>query len=596
MYESEIYFEPIDEVLPKDILDEFINTTKLISHKSVLHLSEHCTECAIPDCFKTCDLYTPRIDGKCQRFVKGMERLEKQISLHTDIIKIQFKQWGILETQGSIKLFDYNTALKKEKRDKLISGLINRIKPSFLKGKFASRRYNQKKQSLKSENLNAGLLPDSFLMEVYNPSNNNYHLSLTIRNEDEELRKLPFQYKFSISPGYNKEVIPYIEISKRINVSKNFRIDLLPQEISSKSALYFGLFDFVKFKGFNNNKNLKKDIKCVVWDLDNTIWDGILVEDGISGLKLKPRIVDTLQYLESKGIMNSISSKNDESIALKALKHFEILEYFIFPQISWKPKSQAVREIASQMNVGLDTFLFIDDSTFEREEVKNSIPEIRTIDALDYLKLFEIEEIKGLESNIGDKRKEYYKKEEFRKDSLKSFEGDYLEFLKSCDIELKIDQLSPKHFERVYELSQRTNQMNFSGNRYKKEDIEKINSNEHLDAFVLSCSDKFGDYGVIGFGIVNKLENEIKDLMFSCRIQSKRIEHAFIIFCLNRYLRKDDFQIKYKRTERNRFSAQVFEDLNFEIISVKDNHYSLSFPSGKAIPEENYVKTLISDE
>jgi predicted enzyme involved in methoxymalonyl-ACP biosynthesis len=107
---------------------------------------------------------------------------------------------------------------------------------------------------------------------------------------------------------------------------------------------------------------------------------------------------------------------------------------------------------------------------------------------------------------------------------------------------------------------------------------------------VLRCSDKYGEYGIIGLAIINKAENRLIDLMFSCRIQSKRIEHAFMTFCLQKYLKDSDFFVTYKRTEKNKFSAQVFQDFGFELEKQEGALHHLIFPLGKTFIDDQIVK------
>jgi predicted enzyme involved in methoxymalonyl-ACP biosynthesis len=134
--------------------------------------------------------------------------------------------------------------------------------------------------------------------------------------------------------------------------------------------------------------------------------------------------------------------------------------------------------------------------------------------------------------------------------------------------------------------------MNFSGNKYHESDIEKIAVDKNLDCYVIQCSDQFGDYGIVGFAVINIEQNRLVDLMFSCRIQSKRVEHAFITFCLNKYLAGSDFFVTYKHTERNRFSAQVFYDFDFFVESDEGDggQRFLKFEQSVAIPDDKIVK------
>jgi FkbH-like protein len=117
-----------------------------------------------------------------------------------------------------------------------------------------------------------------------------------------------------------------------------------------------------------------KKIKCVVWDLDNTLWDGVLLEDKC--VKLKNNVVDIIKALDERGILNSIASKNDYDLAMDKLKEFHMDKYFIYPKINWNVKSESIRSIAEEINIGIDTFAFIDDQDYELAEVSYAFPQV----------------------------------------------------------------------------------------------------------------------------------------------------------------------------------------------------------------------------
>lgn len=594
MYESEVYIKRIKENLPQEVYREFSETYSNIIARSILHWSEHCTECSMPTCFKTCDLYSPRIDDKCQRFVNGIEKVShiNKSNLGTQILKIRFKKWGVFATQGNNELYDDTEIEKREYRDLKLAKLVHYIPQKFVKKKVIQKVYSEKKKKIIRE-LNTGVkVPDCFLIEVYNPSESVINLGLTIRNDEFKYSKIPFQYRIKLKPGYNKEIIPFDEISKRVRVDINYRINLIPETLKSEILLYFGITEFVQFKK-KEEKSLKaKKIKCIVWDLDNTIWDGILVEDGFEKLKLKKGIKSILKQIEEKGVISSIASKNNYNIAIEALKHFGIEDFFIYPKISWLPKSNSLRGIAADLNINVNSILFVDDSIFERKEIEASLPQVRLMDAIHYQTILDLEELKAPITKESLNRKGFYVNELKRKEFSGSYEGEYLEFLSTCNIELEIEPLKEEYFERVYELTQRTNQMNFSGNRYTRADMLQIYEDNDLSTYILRCKDKFGDYGMIGFGVVNKPENELIDLMFSCRIQSKRIEHAFITHLLEHHLKLGDFWVKYKHTEKNKFSAQVFYDFDFETVKEEGALRKLKFHKDKEINNDKIITVI----
>src|SRR5262245_6438166 len=122
-----------------------------------------------------------------------------------------------------------------------------------------------------------------------------------------------------------------------------------------------------RWRAIGGGREDKRMIKCVVWDLDNTLWHGALIEDGY--VRLKDNVVGIIKTLDSRGILQSIASKNDYDQALDQLRRFGLAEYFLYPQINWNTKSSSIKVISSSINIGLDAVGFIDDQEFERDEV-----------------------------------------------------------------------------------------------------------------------------------------------------------------------------------------------------------------------------------
>jgi FkbH-like protein len=162
---------------------------------------------------------------------------------------------------------------------------------------------------------------------------------------------------------------------------------------------------------------------------------------------------------------------------------------------------------------------------------------------------------------------------------------------------MQIEPLSPANVERVHELTQRTNQMNFSGNRYERKLLEEIAADRSQDAYVIGCRDRFGSYGIVGFSIVDSSEPRLTDLMFSCRIQAKRVEHAFLSYLLRKYIKAtgSDFWADYRKTPRNAPSGRVFEDIGMEEKAERDGVTALVFPHDRAIPDDGIVTIVETD-
>jgi FkbH-like protein len=598
MYETESNrrVESADQI-PADVLSAFKDRRGTVMARTVLPWSEHCTECVWPTCYSTCDLYSPREDGRCRRFADGMVRVECPEALNSYLLKIRFKRWGKLWTPANIRLHAMDKALKLEERDHRIGSTLYQISlPGSLKRTLVNKRYSYKKR-VAGRAKNTDRLPTSFLLECYNPENRNVRLSLTMRSVDAAVM-IPFQELFDLTPGFHRIRVGIEGITRHLDVRHPFTVELIPNDDDDEreTTLYFGLMDFVEELAEPTEK--PKKLKCIVWDLDNTLWDGVLVEDGASKLRLKPDVVDIIKTLDGRGILHSIASKNDRKEALQVLKQFQIDQYFLCPQISWQPKSEGVKAIAEQLNIGRDTLLFVDDTDFELEQVKSMCPDVRVLDARECRTLLEMKEFQVPATEESRNRRQMYQVDTQRQDLAAKFGDDYLAFLRDCNIRLNIRPLTEQNLQRVHELTQRTNQMNFSGNRYERDILSAIIDDPFLDTYVLDCEDRFGSYGVVGFSIVDSREPRMTDLMFSCRIQSKRVEHAFLAYVIRKYLTESgrDFYANYRKTSRNAPSGKVFDDFGMETITVKDGVASLVFVKGREVPEDGIVHIVVHEQ
>jgi FkbH-like protein len=185
-----------------------------------------------------------------------------------------------------------------------------------------------------------------------------------------------------------------------------------------------------------------------------------------------------------------------------------------------------------------------------------------------------------------------YREEEQRETAQQAFGGDYFGFLKACKMEVRVNALQKSNLKRVYELAQRTNQLNFSGNRYSEAQLLQVMDSNFLETYVIDCQDRFGNYGIVGFAIVDKREPRLLDLMFSCRVQAKRVEHAILSFLLKRFVEdgRRDLCANYRRTAKNTPSGKVFQEMGFELVEVREGVESLMFRRGREIPNDHIVE------
>jgi hypothetical protein len=295
--------------IPAEVLRSFEHLHGQVRSRTVLPWSEHCTECVWPTCYSTCEFYSPRPDGGCRRFADGMVRIESPSAVNSYILKIRFKRWGKLWTPGNVQMHSAEKAAKLEKSDYWIGSTLQRLPvPALVKITATTKRYGFKKRRAVSRPNGQGL-PSSFLVECYNPEAHDVQLSLTMRATSERSR-LPFQKLITLRPGFQCVRVPIVEITALLDVEQPFGIDLIPNdEDAPETTLYFGLMDFVTEVPASANAGTSgeldksgKKIKCVVWDLDHTLWDGVLVEDGPEKLQLKPGIAAVIEELDQRGI------------------------------------------------------------------------------------------------------------------------------------------------------------------------------------------------------------------------------------------------------------------------------------------------------
>jgi FkbH-like protein len=601
MYETEANhrFEALDTV-PRDIRERFRELTDRIEARTLLPWGEHCTECVWPTCYTTCELYTPREDSRCRRFVDGMVRIDHPGSPNDYLLKIRFKRWGKLWSPGNVRLYGRDEARRLDRRDYAIGTAIVKFPmPALARKQVAGKRYYVK-TALAERRRPSPQGPTSFVIECYNPGTRTIEVSLTMRPRGGD-SKVPLQRLLELTPGFLRLRIPADEIPSSL-LAAPFEVELTPNEIDDGVTLYFGVIDFVREAPSEPStttvtpvSQAVKKVKCVVWDLDNTLWDGTFVEDGASGLRLRPELVDVIQQLDRRGILQSVASKNSFDEVWPVVSAFGVADFFLYPQVSWGPKSAGVEAVARQLNIGLDTLLFVDDSPFELEQVSRALPDVRVLPAAEAPGILDRPDCNVPVTDEGASRRKLYQQESVRQQSAAAFDGDYLAFLKDCRLELTLRPLSRANLERVHELTQRTNQMNFSGTRYDRDVLERIVESDHLDTYVLECRDRFGSYGIVGFSIVDRREPRMTDLMFSCRVQSKRVEHAFLAHLFERYGSAGaEFRANYRKTTRNAASGRVFEDVGMEEVETRDGVTSLVLRQGHA-PADDGVVTIISE-
>jgi FkbH-like protein len=588
MFEFEIRYktdagDPAEEEAVRAF--EYIDRSR-ISHVSLISWGEHCTECAVPACFHTCDLYERRSDGLCRRFVNGIVPVSVRGGHFGGIVRIDFKPWGKLMAYGNSHLVPVDRASRIESAlfriDSLASALPATSWPKRRgrTGIFSPASYIFKKAITNSGLFSSARTPDAFCLEAFNPAPQNVHLVLDMKVPGET--RIPFIYKLVLAPGISEIAIPFAEINGIPADHGKITMQVVPEIESGRSnplTLYFGFIGFAKFTAATRRTTDSpvkvRHVKAIIWDLDNTLWNGILTESNPSDIRLRNGVRDLIAEMDRRGIVNSVASKNEYDSTWKQLQNLGIADYFVFPKINWSPKSENIRAIVQDLNIGLDTVAFIDDQPFEREQVRSVYPDVRVYTENQIAGLLLLPEFNPQLSGESANRRIFYQSQSVRQGFQEQFHDDYFSFLSNCDICLTVSRGTLSHLDRIHELSQRTNQLNFSGNRYNHEKIVELLNDEEKDLFVLDCVDRFGAYGTIGLAIVDKFVREspaVVDLMFSCRVQAKRIEHSLLNFLISKYAGEGARELiaLWKKTSRNAPAGKVFGDLGFEEMGTID--------------------------
>lgn len=270
-------------------------------------------------------------------------------------------------------------------------------------------------------------------------------------------------------------------------------------------------------------------IKCAIWDLDNTIWDGILLED--SNVTLKPGIPGVLEELDRRGILNSIASRNDPDEAMAKLEEFGIADYFLYPEIRWDAKSLSVSRIKEQLNIGYDTLLFLDDQPFERDEVAEAHEDVWCVDSHDYLDILEHPRLKPkyITRDSALRRKMYQSDIERRREE-EDYVGPKESFLRGLNMVLDIHEAQEEDLVRAEELTYRTNQLNATGRTYTVESLDAMRKDGEHKIIVCELTDKYGSYGKIGLAVLDTSSEawNLKLLLFSCRVMSAGVGTIFL--------------------------------------------------------------------
>lgn len=535
---------------------------------------EHCLECSAPACFESCVHYQPRSDGRCKRFENGLLTFPEEKGCCGQGVHVKFRKWGNMMTvlfPVMLPEADYQKLWKKNEGIGKVLGMVEASPlPRSLRWQgiripeYLRRRSLRKLTGLENR-------ADAFLFHGYSYSEESYRLIVEVYDDHTPV----FKTAISIAPGENLAVIQNLsgECAKANNLVKIYPENNLEAELDILWC------DFVQGSPVVSEQPAAK-VKCVVWDLDNTLWDGTLTEtDDPDTLQLKPGVRELMNALDQRGIIQSVASKNDHAAAMAVLEHLGISEYFLYPQIHWNPKSGSVEQIAKCLNIGIDALAFIDDTAFERQQVASVWPQVRVYDAAEIGDLLYKGEFDVPVTAESAARRSMYRAEEQRVSMMEASHADLEDFLRKCNLRLKV--FTPETEEeklRCYELIVRTNQLNMSGKKYTPEEFADVLAREGYRNFAFSCADDFGEYGIVGFGQYRAEGDTLvfSEFAMSCRVAGKYVESALFRYLLER---EDCISgvFSVRKTQKNILLRNSLEAIGFHIIEVTADDVSYRF-------------------
>jgi len=365
-----------------------------------------------------------------------------------------------------------------------------------------------------------------------------------------------------------------------------------------------------------NNGKLKK---ALILDCDNTIWQGIVGEDGIEGIDMSAsskkgvfyhKVQQMAVYLSKRGVIVGLCSKNNEVDVMEVLRtHKDVVlkeENIVIHKINWNDKATNLKAIAQELNIGTDSLVFIDDSAFEINLIREKLPEIHCIHVpsqiSDYPQqvLKDLYKLFNLAPNKDDLKKTEMYKQQFQRESAKDQFGSIDDYLASLCIELGVLVDDAAYIPRISQLTQKTNQFNLTTIRYTENQIEQFMEDPKSITAAMFVKDKYGDSGLTGVCILKEDEGDprvvhVDSLLMSCRILGRNIEYVFMDHMIELASKKgySAMRAKFLPTKKNAQVKDYFEKIGFELLRETEGAKSYSLNISTFKPRNlHYIKII----
>jgi FkbH-like protein len=351
--------------------------------------------------------------------------------------------------------------------------------------------------------------------------------------------------------------------------------------------------------------------KALLIDLDNTIWGGVIGEDSLDGIKLGAEypgnayleVQRAILDLHRRGIILAICSKNNPDDTMEVFNRHDAmllrLDHFAATRINWKSKAENIRELASELNIGIDALAFLDDNPLEREEVRMLLPEVHVIDLPSNAALFagalrNTPVFERLALSREDRDRGTYYLAEQQRARLQNRTVALEDYYRSLEMAVEIGAVTSRTIARVAQLTQKTNQFNLTTRRYTEQEIAIKAADAQWRVYALSAADRFGEYGLVGMAITSRSGDvcEIDSFMLSCRIIGRSVETALLSYVARQAASEGMRWLRgwYFPTRKNAPSKDFYQKHGFTIISQSDRQTLFEYDLSKELTWPQWVK------
>lgn len=354
--------------------------------------------------------------------------------------------------------------------------------------------------------------------------------------------------------------------------------------------------------------------KCLVLDLDGVLWGGVIGEDGLSGIKLGPTpegqpFLDLQKYILSlynRGVILAINSANNVDDAMEVFRKHPYMmlkeDHFAAMQINWQDKVSNLKAIAEQVEIGIDSLVFVDDNHVNREVVKQALPEVLTIDlpsdpSLYPKTIMDMHVFDSLQLTSEDKVRGKMYAEQRKRQEFQRAAGDINEYLKVLQTVVTIEKASKFNIPRISQLTQKTNQFNVTTRRYMEDDITKMAGSDNFLVVSVKVEDKFGDSGLTGLAIIEKDPQRwrIDSFLLSCRVLGRNVEDTLLAYIIEQAAQEGARVLvgEFIPTKKNAPAKDFFAKHGFSKVSELNGSEIWEYDLQQVRPFPQFVKVVV---